>query len=117
MQWRLLMRRCPVKSFTVVGDIAQTSSAAGSSSWGQALEPFVGERWQLEELTVNYRTPAQIAEAAVRMATAAGLVISAPKAVREGRFAPVIDTVPELIPRCSRRCRRSWRPSTAACSR
>ncbi|TDK27017.1 AAA family ATPase [Arthrobacter crusticola] len=98
MQWRLLMRRCPVKSFTVVGDIAQTSSAAGSSSWDQALEPFVGDRWQLEELTVNYRTPAQIAEAAVRMATAAGLVISAPKAVREGRFAPVVDRVPDLIP-------------------
>ncbi|WP_298255576.1 AAA family ATPase [uncultured Arthrobacter sp.] len=98
MQWRLLMRRCPLKSFTIVGDIAQTSSAAGSRSWQQALQPFVGERWQLEELTVNYRTPAQIAEAAVRMANAAGLVVSAPKAVREGRFEPVLDTVPELVP-------------------
>ncbi|WP_026531390.1 HelD family protein, partial [Arthrobacter sp. H41] len=37
MQWRLLMRRCPLKSFTIVGDIAQTSSAAGSRSWQQAL--------------------------------------------------------------------------------
>ena len=25
MQWRLLVRRCPLKSFTIVGDIAQTS--------------------------------------------------------------------------------------------
>ena len=101
MQWRLLMRRCPLKSFTVVGDIAQTSSAAGATSWQQALTPFVGDRWTLEELTVNYRTPAQIAEAAVRMANAAGLVVSAPKAVREGRWAPFIDQVPEggLIPR------------------
>ncbi|KNC20499.1 ATPase AAA [Arthrobacter sp. RIT-PI-e] len=98
MQWRLLMRRCPLKSFTIVGDIAQTSSAAGSRSWQQALEPFVGDRWRLEELTVNYRTPAQIAEAAVRMANAAGLVVSAPKAVRKGRFAPVLDTVPDLVP-------------------
>ncbi|MDN4612806.1 HelD family protein [Arthrobacter burdickii] len=98
MQWRLLMRRCPLKSFTIVGDIAQTSSAAGSRSWQQALEPFVGDRWQLEELTVNYRTPSQIAEAAVRMANAAGLVVSAPKAVREGRYAPVLDTVRELVP-------------------
>ncbi|RJT80719.1 AAA family ATPase [Arthrobacter cheniae] len=97
MQWRLLMRRCPLKSFTIVGDIAQTSSAAGSRSWQQALEPFVGERWQLEELTVNYRTPSQIAEAAVRMANAAGLVVSAPKAVREGRFSPVLDTVQDLV--------------------
>jgi DNA helicase IV len=52
-----------------------------------------GDRWQLEELTVNYRTPSQIAEAAVRMANAAGLVVSAPKAVREGRWSPVIDEV------------------------
>ena len=52
-----------------------------------------GDRWQLEELTVNYRTPSQIAEAAVRMANAAGLVVSAPKAVREGRWSPVVDEV------------------------
>ena len=73
MQWRLLMRRCPMKSFTIVGDIAQASSAAAASSWSQALEPFVGERFTLEELTINYRTPAQIAEAAVSVAQAAGM--------------------------------------------
>jgi DNA helicase IV len=93
MQWRLLVRRCPVKSFTIVGDIAQTSSASGAVSWQQALTPFMGDRWQLEELTVNYRTPAQIAEAAVRMANAAGQVVSAPKAVREGKWDPIVDRV------------------------
>jgi len=94
MQWRLLVRRCPLKSFTIVGDIAQTSSVAGANSWQGALAPMFGDRWQLEELTVNYRTPSQIAEAAVRMANAAGLVVSAPKAVREGRWEPIIDEVP-----------------------
>lgn len=93
MQWRLLVRRCPVKSFTIVGDIAQTSSQSGAMSWRQALTPFMGERWQLEELTVNYRTPTQIAEAAVRMANAAGQVVSAPKAVRDGEWAPIVDRV------------------------
>jgi DNA helicase IV len=93
MQWRLLVRRCPLKSFTIVGDIAQTSSVAGANSWQGALAPMFGDRWQLEELTVNYRTPSQIAEAAVRMANAAGLVVSAPKAVREGRWEPIIDEV------------------------
>ncbi|WP_285245887.1 AAA family ATPase [Pseudarthrobacter sp. fls2-241-R2A-127] len=93
MQWRLLVRRCPLKSFTIVGDIAQTSSVAGANSWQGALAPMFGDRWQLEELTVNYRTPSQIAEAAVRMANAAGLVVSAPKAVREGRWSPIIDEV------------------------
>lgn len=91
MQWRLLMRRCPLKSFTVVGDIAQTSSASGASSWAQAMKPFVAERFTLEELTVNYRTPMQIAEAATRVAHAAGLTISTPKAVREGQWPPLVD--------------------------
>ncbi|WP_417220658.1 HelD family protein [Arthrobacter sp.] len=95
MQWRLLMRRCPLKSFTVVGDIAQASSASSAGSWGAAMKPFVGGRFTLEELTVNYRTPVQIAEAAARMAQAAGLAVSTPKAVREGDWPPVIDKVAE----------------------
>jgi DNA helicase IV len=98
MQWRLLMRRCPVKSFTVVGDIAQSSAAGAAPSWEQALSPFVGDRWRLEELTVNYRTPSQIAEAAAQMANSAGLVVSAPKAVRDGRWDPVITRARELVP-------------------
>lgn len=93
MQWRLLVRRCPVKSFTIVGDIAQTSSAAGAMSWDRALTPLLGDRWNIEELTVNYRTPTQIAEAAVRMANAAGQVVSAPKAVRDGEWEPIVDFV------------------------
>ena len=93
MQWRLLMRRCPMKSFTIVGDIAQASSAAAASSWSQALEPFVGERFTLEELTINYRTPAQIAEAAVSVAQAAGYEVSAPRAVREGKWPPLVHEV------------------------
>ena len=93
MQWRLLMRRCPMKSFTIVGDIAQASSAAAASSWSQALEPFVGERFTLEELTINYRTPAQIAEAAVSVAQAAGYEVSAPRAAREGQWPPLVHEV------------------------
>ncbi|MGP5164496.1 HelD family protein [Arthrobacter rhombi] len=93
MQWRLLVRRCPLKSFTVVGDIAQASSAASVGSWAAAMEPFVGRRFELEELTVNYRTPVQIAEAAARMAQEAGLQVSTPKAVREGDWPPLINRV------------------------
>ncbi len=93
MQWRLLVRRCPLKSFTVVGDIAQASSAASVGSWAAAMKPFVGRRFELEELTVNYRTPVQIAEAAARMAQEAGLQVSTPKAVREGDWPPLINRV------------------------
>ncbi|WP_037309139.1 HelD family protein [Amycolatopsis orientalis] len=60
MDWRMLMRRCPAKSMTVVGDLAQTGSAAGAIGWAEVLRPYVGERWRLARLTVNYRTPAEI---------------------------------------------------------
>ncbi len=94
MQWRLLMRRCPLKSFTMVGDIAQASAAAGAASWAEALEPFVQDRWQLAELTVNYRTPARITRLAARVAQAAGVPVSTPQAVREGDDEPTVTRVP-----------------------
>ena len=34
MAWRLLMRRCPARSMTLVGDVAQTGDPAGAASWG-----------------------------------------------------------------------------------
>ncbi|MFL6160659.1 MAG: HelD family protein [Jatrophihabitantaceae bacterium] len=73
MQWRLLMRRCPSRSMTVVGDIAQTGSAAGARSWHEVLAPYLHDRWRLAELTVNYRTPAEIMHAATAMLVAAGI--------------------------------------------
>jgi len=82
MQWRLLMRRCPSKSMTVVGDIAQTGSAAGASSWDAVLRPYLGDRWQLAELTVNYRTPAEIMRPASAMLAAAGVQSSAVTSAR-----------------------------------
>jgi len=84
MQWRVLVRRCPMKSFTIVGDIAQVASAAGATSWDEALSPVFKDAWRLEELTVNYRTPAQITREAERIAAEAGLPITPTRAVREG---------------------------------
>ncbi|HEX4248984.1 MAG TPA: RNA polymerase recycling motor HelD, partial [Pseudonocardia sp.] len=41
MDWRVLMRRCPGRSFTVVGDLAQRRSPAGATSWDTMLRPYV----------------------------------------------------------------------------
>src|SRR5437667_10208844 len=59
MAWRLLMRRCPSRSMTVVGDVAQTGDLAGTSSWHGVFEPYVADRWPLAAPTVNYRTPSE----------------------------------------------------------
>ncbi|WP_432824328.1 HelD family protein [Dactylosporangium sp. CA-092794] len=88
MAWRLLMRRCPSRSMTVVGDVAQTGDLAGASSWAEVLRPYVGDRWRLRELTVNYRTPAEI------MAVAAGVLAGIdpdgkpPRSVRRSGIEP-----------------------------
>lgn len=67
MAWRMIFRRSPNRWMTLVGDPAQTGSPAGVEDWATALEPFVKDRWKLHELTVNYRTPADIAEIATRI--------------------------------------------------
>lgn len=67
MDWRVLMRRCPSKSFTVVGDLAQRRSAAGATSWDTMMAPYVPGRWAYRSLTVNYRTPAEIMSVAAAL--------------------------------------------------
>jgi DNA helicase IV len=88
MAWRLIMRRCPSRSMTLVGDIAQTGDLAGASSWGQVLSPFVANRWRLEELTVNYRTPAEIADVADDVLAAIGAGLTPPRSVRSTGVPP-----------------------------
>lgn len=94
MMWRLLMRRCPSRSMTLVGDVAQVGSAAGASSWAEVLDPYVAGRWRQEELTVNYRTPAQVMQVATDTLTAAGVYAPTPDSVREGDWPPVARRVP-----------------------
>ncbi|TFD61868.1 UvrD-helicase domain-containing protein [Cryobacterium sp. Hh38] len=91
MQWRLVLRRGPRRSFTIVGDIAQAASAAASASWKEALQPVLegspeADRWRLEELTVNYRTPSQIATAAETVAISHGLSITPSRTVRSSEW-------------------------------
>lgn len=93
MQWHVLMRRCPLKSFTAVGDIAQASSPGSASSWSEAMEPFVGERFTVEELSVNYRTPETIMEVADAVAHANGLRTTPLRTVRTGQYPPVMERI------------------------
>jgi hypothetical protein len=88
MAWRLIMRRCPSRSMTVVGDIAQTGDLSGAASWGEVLSPFVANRWRLEQLTVNYRTPSEIADVADDVLAAIEPGLAAPRSVRSTGVAP-----------------------------
>ena len=89
MAWRVIARRVPSRSMTIVGDLAQTGSDAGSSSWQQVRDVLRPAHWQLAELTVNYRTPAEVMALAAATAEHAGLPVTPPKSAREGTWPPV----------------------------
>jgi DNA helicase IV len=88
MAWRLLMRRCPSRSMTLVGDVAQTGDLAGTSSWRRVLEPYVGDRWRLAELTVNYRMPAEIMAVAADVLAGLDPPVDPPRSVRATGVRP-----------------------------
>ncbi|MEV5410767.1 ATP-binding domain-containing protein [Thermopolyspora sp. NPDC052614] len=88
MAWRMLMRRCPSRSMTIVGDLAQTGSAAGARSWGSVLDPYVAGRWRERALTVNYRTPRQIMAVAADVLALVDPGLRAPESVRETESPP-----------------------------
>jgi len=88
MAWRLLLRRCPTRSMTVVGDVAQTGSLAGATSWAEVLTPHLGTHWRMEELTINYRTPAEIMDVAAAVLAAGGAEASAGSSVRSTGVLP-----------------------------
>jgi Superfamily I DNA and RNA helicases len=88
MAWRMLMRRCPTRSMTIVGDLAQTGSAAGTRSWGRVLDPYTAGRRRERSLTVNYRTPAEIMAVAADVLTLVDPTLRAPESVRESGAEP-----------------------------
>lgn len=83
MDWRILVRRCPSRSFTIVGDVAQTSNTAGARSWEDMLDSvFAAGEWNLHELTVDYRNPREVSQLAGEFAKSEGLYVSTLEAVR-----------------------------------
>lgn len=94
MEWRMVFRRCPSRWMTLVGDTAQTSSPAGVDDWSAALEPFVGERFRLHELTVNYRTPKEIADYAAEILAHIDPQAVVPQAIRASGVP--VQFVPDL---------------------
>ena len=88
MAWRLLARRCPTRSMTIVGDVAQTGSAVGTTSWERVLEPLAGDRWRLARLTVNYRTPAEIMAATASLLAVIDPEQPPPQSVRQTGVPP-----------------------------
>jgi DNA helicase IV len=58
-EWQMLLRRCPSRSFTIVGDRAQARHGF-IESWQERLERIGLDNINLASLNINYRTPEEV---------------------------------------------------------
>ncbi|WP_299051036.1 RNA polymerase recycling motor ATPase HelR [uncultured Nocardioides sp.] len=88
-QWAMVLRRCPSRRLTVVGDRAQAREPF-VGSWAERLARVGLPGADVRTLTVNYRTPAEIMEAAAPVIRAVVPDASVPTSVRS-TGTPVLD--------------------------
>jgi len=96
MAWRMVLRHCPGRSMTVVGDLAQASTPGAADSWAQVFDQVAAGRWRTARLTVNYRTPAPV------MALAAAYLppsVEPPLSVRDSGESPWYASLADLARR------------------
>jgi superfamily I DNA/RNA helicase len=87
-EWRMLLRRCPSRSFTIVGDRAQARHGF-AESWEARLARVGFGSIRIASLGVNYRTPSEVMVEAEPVIRAAIPDANVPTAVRESGL-PVI---------------------------
>jgi len=91
MQMRVLGRRSMSGSMTIVGDIGQATGQWAPRSWGDALSHLHFKRDRnVVELTVNYRTPAEIMDLAGRVLAVAAPDVRPPRSVRSTDTPPAV---------------------------
>ncbi|WP_353810408.1 RNA polymerase recycling motor ATPase HelR [Agromyces sp. SYSU T00194] len=80
-EWRMLIARCPSRSITVVGDRAQARHGF-AESWEERLRRVGLSDVEVASLRINYRTPAEIMDAAAPVIRAAIPDANVPTSVR-----------------------------------
>jgi DNA helicase IV len=91
MQFRMIARRAPSGSVTVLGDLAQATGPWTYADWGEvrAFLPDTAQP-QHDELTLGYRAPGRVLDYASRLLAVAAPGISPTSSIRSGRTDPVI---------------------------
>jgi DNA helicase IV len=98
MQWRMIGRRGPHATWTIVGDPAQAAWADAAES-DRAMDGAIGTRKRSAfTLSTNYRNSAEIFEVAARVIRREQPGIELPVAVRSSGVRPVEELVDDLEP-------------------
>ncbi len=89
MQLRMLTRRSLSGSMTVVGDIAQATAPWAPASWADITDHLPHKRpARTVELTVSYRTPAEVLAVASQVLAVAAPELTPPRPVRRSGQEP-----------------------------
>jgi len=85
MMLRAVGRRCTTGSATVLGDLAQTTTAWGVGSWPRALAHLGKPDAVVDELTRGFRVPGEVIEYAARLLPRIAPELTPPVSVRRSR--------------------------------
>jgi DNA helicase IV len=100
MQCRAVGRRCATGSATVLGDVAQATTAWAAGTWNETLRHLGKPDAVREELTQGFRVPKQVIEYAARLLPVAAPHLAPPTSVRQAEGAlelcPVDDVAEAL---------------------
>lgn len=88
MQWRMIARRCPGKSITIVGDLGQSSSM-WSTTWEDVVRLLNPPSSNIAELSINYRSPQEISDLAARVLQESTPHLKPPRPVRSSGEEPI----------------------------
>lgn len=94
-EWGMLLRRCPSRSFTIVGDRAQARHGF-TESWQERLEQMGLNRSDLASLSINYRTPEEVMAEAEPVIRAAIPDANVPTSVRRSGVPVIHGSTSEL---------------------
>jgi DNA helicase IV len=97
MQFRMVARRAPTGSLTLLGDLAQATGPWSYGTWDEILRHLpTSAPTRHDELTLGYRAPGQILDLASTLLPAAAPTVRPTRSIRQGRREPrVLQVTPD----------------------
>jgi DNA helicase IV len=91
MQLRMVARRAPGGSITVLGDLAQATAAWAHESWEDVVAHLpTPDGWRARTLTLGYRVPGQVLDFAAQLLPEAAPRVPRTESVRRGSRGPKV---------------------------
>ena len=87
---RVIGRRSPTGSFTILGDLAQSTTPAGQQNWPAVAQYLGATDYEVAHLTIGYRVPEQVLTVANLLLAFTGVDTVASRSVRLDGEAPTM---------------------------